>query len=239
MTAMVLLDCRLPSEEPIAVEEQDVDLLKQSLSHLPVGWVLTRGELLQLALMSSENRAASALARTYPGGAAAFVEAMNAKARALGMVDTRFADPSGLNPENTSTARDLLALVSAATQYDTIRHMTTSPSLTVTSLRSGRSRTFGNSDYLVTLEHWVIGLSKTGFIRESGYCLVLQAFILDRPVLMVLLDSDGKHSRMGDAARVRAWLEESARGKGRSGDTPAARGGSKKGRPATAESPEG
>ena len=213
MTAMVLLDAHLSMTAPVTVTQDDVDTLKNSLSHLPVGWMLTREQLLHLALMSSENRAASALARTFPGGTAAFVAAMNAKAAALGMAHTRFVDPHGLHPDNVSTARDLLLMVNAAYGYETIRRMTTSQEFTVESLNSGRARTFGNSDYLVAREKWVVGLSKTGFILESGYCLALQTTVLGRPVVMVFLDSVGKHTRMGDAARARAWLEAGAKGK--------------------------
>lgn len=211
MTAVVLLDAHLPMDAPVTVTQDDVDILRNSLSHLPVGWTLTREEMLRLALMASENRAASALARTFPGGTEVFVAAMNAKALALGMGHTRFVDPHGLHAENASTARDLFLLVNAAYGYPAIRRMTTTPSYTAVSLGSGRSRTFGNSDYLVANDRWVVGLSKTGFINESGYCLVLQSTIMERPVVMVFLDSVGKHSRQGDAARVRAWLEEGAR----------------------------
>jgi D-alanyl-D-alanine endopeptidase (penicillin-binding protein 7) len=207
MTAMVILDARLPMGEPVTVTQDDVDTLRNSLSRLPVGWTLTREEMLRLALMASENRAASALARTFPGGTQAFVAAMNAKALSLGMGHTHFVDPHGLHAENASTAKDLLLMANAAYGYPTIRRMTTTPSHTVVSLGSGRSRTFGNSDYLVASDRWVVGLSKTGFINESGYCLVLQATIKERSVVMVFLDSVGKHSRQGDAARVRAWLE--------------------------------
>jgi D-alanyl-D-alanine endopeptidase (penicillin-binding protein 7) len=210
MTAMVTIDARLPMDDPVTVTQDDVDTLRNSLSRLPVGWTLTREEMLRLALMASDNRAASALARTFPGGAEALVAAMNAKASALGMGHTRFVDPHGLHAEDASTARDLLLMVNAACGYPPIRRMTTTPSYTAVSLDSGRSRTFGNSDYLVASDGWVVGLSKTGFINESGYCLVLQATIMERPVVMVFLDSVGKHSRQGDAARVRAWLEAGA-----------------------------
>ena len=215
MTAMVLLDARLTMTAPVTIIDTDVDTLKNSLSHLPVGWMLTREDLLHLALMSSENRAAGALARTFPGGTEAFVAAMNSKAAALGMAHTHFVDPHGLHPENVSTARELLLMAGAAYAYEPIRRMTTSASLTVVALNSQRSRTFGNSDYLVTHEGWTVGMSKTGYIVESGYCLVLQATILNRPVLMVFLNRVGKHTRMGDAARTRAWLEASAQKGGR------------------------
>lgn len=220
MTAMVLLDAHLPMNAPVTVTQDDVDILRNSLSHLPVGWTLTREEMLRLALMSSENRAAAALARTYPGGTPSFVAAMNAKASTLGMGHTRFVDPHGLHAENASTARDLLLMANAAYGYPAIRRMTTAPSYTAVSQSSGRSRTFGNSDYLVASDRWEVGLSKTGFINEAGYCLVLQATIKERPVVMVFLDSVGKHSRQGDAARVRAWLESGAGDMARGGKSP-------------------
>ena len=221
MTAMVLLDSGLSLSAPVTVVQEDVDTLKNSLSHLPVGWMLTREDLLNLALMSSDNRAAAALARTFPGGTPAFVTAMNAKAMSLGMMHTHFVDPHGLHPDNTSTARDLLLMVDAAYTYPTIRRMTTMPDRTVVALNSGRARTFGNSDYLVAREGWSVGLSKTGFILESGFCLALQAKILGRPVVMIFLKSEGKHTRQGDAARVRTWLEESVTGhKGGGGSGP-------------------
>jgi len=207
MSAMVLLDARLPMDVPVTVTDDDVDVLRGSLSKLPVGWTLTRADLLHLALMASENRAAHALARTYPGGVDAFVAAMNAKARELGMAATHYADPTGLNNENVSTARDLAALVKAAYGYETIRRMTTSDRYEVRSLSSGRARLFGNSNGLVRDPQWTIGLSKTGFINDSGFCLVMQTIIHNRPVILVLLDSVGKLSRIGDAERIRRWLE--------------------------------
>ncbi len=207
MTAMVLLDARLPMDVPVTVTEDDVDTLRGSSSRLPVGWTLTRADLLHLALMSSENRAAHALARTYPGGVDAFVAAMNAKARALGMDATHYADPTGLHSENVSTARDLATLVKATYGYEAIRRMTTSGQYEVRSLASGRARLFGNSNGLVRDPRWSIGLSKTGFINDSGFCLVMQTTIRNRPVILVLLDSVGKFSRIGDAVRIRQWLE--------------------------------
>lgn len=207
MTAMVVLDAGLPMDEPITITEEDVDTLRQSLSHLPVGWSLSRRELLNLALMASENRAAAALARTYPGGLPAFLRAMNDKAAELGMEHTRFFDSSGLHAENVSTAEDLLKMVKAAYRYGTIRRMTTTDQLQVRSRISGRSRTFGNSNGLVRNRHWTIGLSKTGYITDSGFCLVMESTISGRPVIMILLDSQGKLSRIGDAARIRNWIE--------------------------------
>ncbi len=207
MSAMVLLDSGVSLDEPETVTQDDVDTFKNSLSRLPVGWTLTRRELLQLALMASENRAAAALARTFPGGTRAFVAAMNAKAQALGMTHTHFLDPHGPHPDNVSTARDLFLMVKAAYGYDTIRTMTTTAQYQARALNTGRIRFFGNSNYLIYNDRWSIGLSKTGFINESGFCLVMEAQIMGRPVAMIFLDSAGKHTRQGDAARVRQWLE--------------------------------
>ncbi len=212
MTAMVLLDSHLPMNTPVTVTEDDVDTLRNSLSRLPVGWTLSREELLQLALMASENRAANALARTYPGGTTAFVARMNAKALALGMQRTYFLDPTGLHSENVSTAGDLALMVREAYTYPVIRQMTTTERYEVRSGLSGRPRLFGNSNRLMYNDHWSIGLSKTGFINESGFCLVMETSILDRPVFMILLDSQGKYSRLGDAARIRSWLQTAAEG---------------------------
>ncbi len=213
MTAMVLLDSHLPMNTPVTVTEDDVDTLRNSLSRLPVGWTLSREELLQLALMASENRAANALARTYPGGTTAFVAQMNAKAHALGMQRTYFLDPTGLHSENVSTASDLALMVREAYTYPLIRQMTTTERYEVRSSISGRPRLFGNSNRLMYNDHWSIGLSKTGFINESGFCLVMETSILDRPVFMILLDSQGKYSRLGDAARIRSWLQTTAEGR--------------------------
>jgi D-alanyl-D-alanine endopeptidase (penicillin-binding protein 7) len=210
MTAMVILDSSLPMDEPITIREEDVDTLRHSRSHLPVGWTLPRGELLQLALMSSENRAANALARTYPGGSAAFVQAMNRKAQALELAHTHFADPAGLHSENVSTAQDLARLVREAYRYAPIRRMTTTDQVQVRSLRSGSTRFFGNSNALVRDPRWEIGLSKTGYIADSGFCLAMQATISGRPILVVLLDAGEKLSRIGDANRIRTWIEAAA-----------------------------
>lgn len=213
MTAMVLLDSHLPMDTPVTVTEDDVDTLRNSLSRLPVGWTLSREQLLQLALMASENRAANALARTYPGGTAAFVARMNAKAHALGMQHTYFLDPTGLHSENVSTASDLARMVREAYTYPLIRQMTTTERYEVRSSLTGRPRLFGNSNRLMYNDHWSIGLSKTGFINESGFCLVMETSILDRPIFMILLDSQGKYSRLGDAARIRSWLQTAAEGR--------------------------
>ena len=207
MTAMVILDSGLPMDQPITVQQEDVDTLRHSLSRLPVGWTLPRAQLLQLALMSSENRAANALARTYPGGEAAFVAAMNAKARTLGLHHTRYVDPTGLHSENVSTAEDLARLVREAYRYAPIRRMTTTDQVQVRSLRSGRTRFFGNSNALIRDPRWEIGLSKTGYIADSGFCLAMQTTISGRPILVVLLDAGEKLSRIGDANRIRHWIE--------------------------------
>lgn len=210
VTAMVVIDSGLPMLESITVDRADVDHYKGSRSKLSVGTSLMRAEALKLALMASENRAAAALARTYPGGTQAFVDAMNAKAFELGMLDSHFVDPTGLRPENVSTAQDLAILVAAAHSYPLIRDYTTSPSFSVDTLsRRGHHRVlrFVNSNRLVRSSAWDIGLSKTGYISEAGRCLVMQSRIADRSLIIVLLDSWGKLTRIGDANRIRRWLE--------------------------------
>lgn len=205
MTAAVIVDARLPMDEDITVTSDDVDTEKNSSSRLAVGATLTRGELLHLALMSSENRAAHALGRTYPGGLQAFVSVMNAKAKALGMQDTRYVDPTGLNSNNQSSARDLAVLVKAAYQQPLIRELSTSPEHAV---RLGnRQVQFRNTNSLVRSPAWDIGLQKTGYIVEAGRCLVMQASMVGRKYIMIFLDSTGKYSRQADAERVRRWLE--------------------------------
>ncbi|MCU0936719.1 MAG: D-alanyl-D-alanine endopeptidase [Gammaproteobacteria bacterium] len=207
MTAMVVLDARLPLDEEVEVNDEDVDWLKGSRSRLPLGIVLTRHELLYLALVSSDNRAASALGRNYPGGKPAFVEAMNRKARALGMDDSRFEDPTGLNPGNTSTAQDLVRMVQAAYGYPTIRQVTTTPQYTLALPREPGSLEFRNTNRLVRAQSWDIGLSKTGYINEAGRCLVMQADIAERPLLIVLLNGDGRYTPFADVVRLREWLQ--------------------------------
>jgi D-alanyl-D-alanine endopeptidase (penicillin-binding protein 7) len=206
MTAMVVLDAHLPMDAEISVEEDQLNKIKRAKSRLRVGTTLTRGEMLRLALMASENRAALALARSYPGGKPALVAAMNAKARALGMVNTRFFEPTGLDSDNVSTAQDLVKMVSAAARYTLIHQYTTTASLSVDNL-NGHTMRFGNTNPLVRNASWDIGLSKTGFINEAGQCLVMQATINHRPVIIVLLDSWGKRTRVGDANRIRQWME--------------------------------
>jgi D-alanyl-D-alanine endopeptidase (penicillin-binding protein 7) len=214
MTAMVILDARLPLDEPISIEAEDRDHLKGTRSRMRNGMTLTRGELLKLALMASENRAAAALARTYPGGTQVVLAMMNAKARELGMDSTRFFDPTGLHSDNVSTAQDLVKMVMAAQNYELIRQYTTSQSHIV-NVDGRRSLRFVNTNPLVRNASWEIGLSKTGYISEAGRCLVMQAKILQRPMVIVLLDSWGKRTRVGDAVRIRNWMENAVSRSGR------------------------
>ena len=209
-TAMVVLDACLDLDEAITIEPEDVDMLRHSRSRLPVGTRLSRGEALHLALMSSENRAAHALGRTYPQGLEAFVAVMNAKAHALGLTGTHFVDPSGLSSDNVSSAKDLAKMVEAAYLYPQIRSFTTGDEATISGKR--RPITFHNSNRLVRSPQWQIGLSKTGFIDEAGRCLVMQARVAERSVVIVLLDSVGKLTRFGDANRIRQWMERALPG---------------------------
>ncbi len=207
MTAIVTLDAGLPLDEMIEIDIGDLDVIKGSRSRLSMGTLLSRREMLRLALMSSENRAASSLARHYPGGVPAFVAAMNAKAAALGMANTRFEDPTGLSPQNVSTAKDLSRLVEASAQYPLIRDYSTTPSHYVELQPTGRVLGFNNSNRLVASSAWDIQVQKTGYIREAGRCLVMLATVASKPMIIVLLDSIGKYTRLGDAERVRHWLE--------------------------------
>jgi len=207
MTAMVMLDAHLPMDDLLFIGDEDVDYLKRTHSRLNVGTQLTRGELLQLALMSSENRAASALARNYPGGIGVFMAAMNRKAEVLGMKSTHFYDATGLDSNNVSTAEDLVKMVNAAYHYPEIRQVTTTASQEITLYGRENPINFVNTNSLVRGSDWVIGLSKTGFINEAGRCLVMQAEISGQPMIIVLLDSAGKQSRIGDANRIRKWIE--------------------------------
>jgi D-alanyl-D-alanine endopeptidase (penicillin-binding protein 7) len=210
MTAMVVLDANLPLGEKITIGHDDVDTLRNTHSRLKVGVKLTREMALQLALMSSENRAASALGRHYPGGFPAFVAAMNRKAVSLGMTQTHFVDTTGLSGDNVSTAEDLVKMVRAAHQYPLVREMTTTGEYNVAHKSTGRQMQFRNTNMLVRNNSWQIGLSKTGFINEAGHCLVMQAEIAKQPMIIVLLDSWGKLSRIGDAQRIKKWMESSA-----------------------------
>ena len=205
MTAMVVLDAQLPMGEPLDISDADIDLEKFSSSRLRPGSRLSRGEMMHLALMASENRAANALGRHYPGGLTAFVAAMNDKARSLGMRDSLFVDPTGLSSRNVSNARDLAKMVRAASDYPMIRQYSTATELTVdTGLRLV---SFRSTNRLIDSPSWEIGLQKTGYINEAGNCLVMQATIEGRPVIMVLLDAAGRASRFADAARLKTWLE--------------------------------
>jgi D-alanyl-D-alanine endopeptidase (penicillin-binding protein 7) len=217
MTAMVVLDAQLPLDEKIAISSEDKDALKGTHSRLKVGTTLSRHLALQLALMSSENRAAAALARAYPGGFPAFVAAMNRKAESLGMSHTHFVDSTGLNSDNASTAQDLVKMVNAAYGYPLIREITTTGSYDVAMRNGPRRMEFRNTNLLVRSKTWEIGLSKTGFINEAGHCLVMQANINNQPMVIVLLDSWGKLSRIGDAQRIKKWMESSKGNKRRFG----------------------
>ncbi|MEO7953770.1 MAG: D-alanyl-D-alanine endopeptidase [Polaromonas sp.] len=205
MTGVIVSGAKLPLDEMITVTQDDVDTEKHSSSRLRVGTTLTRGELLHLALMSSENRAAHALGRTYPGGMATFVNLMNAKAKMLGMHDTSYAEPTGLSSRNQSSAQDLATLVNAAHGDPMLRELTTSTGYQVAV--GNRTLQFNNTNRLVKNPEWDIGLQKTGYISEAGQCLVMQTKIAGRKLIMVFLDSAGKLSRLGDAERVRRWVE--------------------------------
>jgi serine-type D-Ala-D-Ala endopeptidase (penicillin-binding protein 7) len=207
MTALVVVEAGLPLDEAIGIDEMDIDTEKGSHSRLAVGTELTREQMLHLALMSSENRAAHALGRHYPGGLSAFVTAMNRKAAQLGMSDTRYVEPTGLSSQNRSSARDLATLVRAASQHQLIRELSTSPEHEVAI--GERFLNFRNTNSLVKNPAWEIGLQKTGYISEAGRCLVMQTHLVGRKIIMVFLDSAGKYSRLGDAERVRRWLEDS------------------------------
>jgi D-alanyl-D-alanine endopeptidase (penicillin-binding protein 7) len=229
MTAMVTLDAELDLNEELVIGNEDVDHLKGTGSRLALGTRLTREELLHLALIASENRAAAALSRAYPGGREAFVAAMNRKAREVGMKDSRFVDGTGLNSNNRATAADLVKMVDAAYRYPLIRQITSTgsydvsvPGTRVVRVRENgrthkvarsvqRHMAFNNTNSLTRSQDWEIGVSKTGFINEAGRCLVMQASIAERKVIIVLLDSWGKWSRIGDAQRIRQWLEKDSR----------------------------
>jgi D-alanyl-D-alanine endopeptidase (penicillin-binding protein 7) len=205
MTGLILSEAKLPENDMIEITQADVDTEKFSSSRLRVGTVLSRAELLHLALMSSENRAAHALARTYPGGLTTFVALMNAKARTLGMNDTSYVEPTGLSSRNQSSANDLARLVNVAYNDPKLRELSTSPSYQVSV--GNRTLSFNNTNRLVKNSNWDIGLQKTGYISEAGQCLVMQARIAGRKLIMVFLDSAGKLSRIADAERVRHWVE--------------------------------
>lgn len=206
MTAMVVLDAKFPPGEFITVTADDVDTLRHSRSHLPVGWCLTREQLVQLALMSSENRAAHAVARAWPGGVNAFVAAMNDKAGSLGLIHTHFEDPTGLYAGNVSTAADLARMLTSAYAYEKIREWSTAESGVFESQTGGRARTFRNSDRLVHGGRYGIELSKTGYIIEAGYCLVTVFRVSGRAVACALLNAPRSSHRFSDTVLVRKWL---------------------------------
>ena len=208
MTAMVVLDAKLDMNEVIAIGDDDVDGLKGTRSRLPVGTAMTRETAMLLALMSSENRAANSLGRHYPGGMPAFVRAMNRKAQALGMLNSRFEEPTGLSSNNVSTAHDLARMVAAAARYPEIRTFSTTGEARID--LNGHIREFHNTNALVRSDSWEIGVSKTGYISEAGRCLVMQARVADKPVVIVLLDSAGKMTRVGDANRIKRWMESAS-----------------------------
>ena len=208
MTAMVVLDSLPNLQAPITISDEDVDYLRGSRSRLQVGTVIPRETALLLALMSSENRAANALGRHYPGGLQAFVAAMNRKAASLGMSSSHFEDPTGLNSNNVSTAHDLARMVAAAHRYPLIREFSTTSGARAEV--KGRELEFHNTNQLVSSPTWEIGLSKTGYIQEAGKCLVMQARVAEKPVVIVLLDSAGKQTRIGDAIRIKRWMESAS-----------------------------
>ena len=208
MTGLLVSEAKLPMDEAITITQSDVDTEKGSSSRLKVGATLSRGELLHLALMSSENRAAHALGRSYPGGSSTFVDAMNARAKALGMHDTRYVEPTGLSSKNQSSARDLATLVNFAYGDATLRELSTSTGYQVAV--GSRTLQYNNTNRLVKNPAWEIGLQKTGYISEAGQCLVMQAKVAGRKLIMVFLDSKGKLSRLGDAERVKHWVESIA-----------------------------
>ncbi len=206
MTALIVIEAKQPLQDMLTISDEDIDTEKGSRSRLGIGTQLTREEMLHLALMSSENRASSALARHYPGGAVAFVRAMNQRAHELGMNRTRYVDPTGLSSDNQSSARDLAALVGVAHSHQIIRELSISPEHHV--FVGEKFLQFRNTNALVHRSEWEIGLQKTGYISEAGRCLVMQAKMAGRQLIMVFLDSNGRHDRLGDAQRVRKWIEE-------------------------------
>ena len=205
MTGLVISDANLVQSEMITITQDDVDTEKGSTSRLAVGSVLSRGDLLHLALMASENRAAHALGRTYPGGMPLFVKAMNDRAKGLGMASTHYVEPTGLSSRNQSSAKDLAVLVGATYDVPLLRELSTSPGREVDVGR--RTLQYNTTNRLVKSPNWDIGLQKTGYISEAGQCLVMQTKVAGRKIIMVFLDSAGKLSRIADAERVRRWVE--------------------------------
>jgi D-alanyl-D-alanine endopeptidase (penicillin-binding protein 7) len=206
MTAIVIVDANQSMSDIIEVTNNDVDTVKHSRSRLPVGTKLSRGDMMHLALMSSENRAANALGRNYPGGMTAFVAAMNNKAKQLGMTQSRFVEPTGLSSENIASPRDLVKLLQASASRPTIRQYTTDDQHEVRS--SGHATLFRNTNMLVMNPTWDIKVSKTGYINEAGQCLVMVARINNRDMAIVLLNADGKGTRVGDAVKIKQWVQQ-------------------------------
>ena len=217
LTIITLLDSELSPEELIEITRQDRDRLKGSRSSLRYGTVLTRDELMRIAVVASDNRATAALGRTYPGGSGALVAAMNDKASSLGLGHTRLADVSGLRPGNVSTARDLARLAYLSRDYPAINDWSTTREMRVVDRTSGRDLTFRNTNALVHRERWEIELSKTGFTSEAGNCLLMRTVVGDRSLIVVLLNSWGKHSKYGDSGRIRDWVVASDRAENREG----------------------
>jgi len=209
MTAIAILDSGQSLLQKIVISKKDRDKLRHSQSHLWIGTTLSRYRLLQLALMASENRAAAALARTYPGGKSAMVKAMNQKAKEIGMNDTRFVDATGLSQENISSAADLVKLIQTANKYTLIKEMTTTISSSVQLKPGAELSTFRNTNPLLKRGEWLISISKTGFIKEAGRCLVMSVKIQGKPLIIILLNSWGRYSSLGDAKRIKKWLQES------------------------------
>jgi D-alanyl-D-alanine endopeptidase (penicillin-binding protein 7) len=207
MTAMVILDSSLPMKERITIVKEDRDLIQLTGSRLQYGATLPREQLLRLALMASENRAANALARTWPGGKAAFVQAMNRKARSLGMQTSHFTGPAGLDPGNVASARDVEKMVRASLAYPLIRQATTTRTLNVYPYKGRGSLRYSNTNRLLRNDAWTIQVSKTGYLNEAGRCLAMQVKIADRPLVIVLLNAYGKLTPFGDSNRIRKWIE--------------------------------
>jgi serine-type D-Ala-D-Ala endopeptidase (penicillin-binding protein 7) len=212
ITAMVILDGKLPMDESISITKADRDLIQLTGSRLGYGATLARKQMLQLALMASENRAANALGRTWPGGKSSFVEAMNHKAHALGMTNSRFQDPAGLDPGNVASARDVVKMVKAAMQYPQIREATTTRSISVRPFKGRGPVTYSNTNRLLKNKTWTIQLSKTGYLNEAGRCLAMHAEIADQSLVIVLLNSFGKLTPFGDSNRIREWIERGIEG---------------------------
>ena len=207
MTAMVIIDSNLDLNEIVTITKGDFDQIKGTTSRLWLGSELTRKQLLTIALIASDNRAASAIANSYPGGKLAFVKAMNVKAKQLDMFDTMFTDPTGLDKNNISTAFDLVKMAQASNQYPLIRELTTSSYYEAFIKNKNKTLNYNNTNLLVRQGLWDIDVSKTGYIREAGKCLLMQTKVIDKPIIMVFLESYGKYTRTADAKRVKQWLE--------------------------------